>query len=86
MIRPYGYRDRLYDLLPGDYGARGEFDDRSCDYSVQAWTNRYRGWLALGLSLRSVILSLLCGQKVGMKSTALVFNHVNDVLRYQYSL
>lgn len=43
--------NNLYDPLPGDYGARGEFDHRSCDYSVQAWANRYRGWLALGLSL-----------------------------------
>lgn len=40
--------NNLYDPLPGDYGARGRFDDRSVDYSAQAWANRYRGWLALG--------------------------------------
>lgn len=40
--------NNLYDPLPGDYGARGQFDDRSRDYSVQALVNRYRGWLALG--------------------------------------
>jgi hypothetical protein len=43
--------NNLYESLPGDYGARGRFDDRSVDYSVQAWANRHRGWLALGLSL-----------------------------------
>jgi hypothetical protein len=38
--------------LPGDYGARGEFSHRALDYSMQAWLNQYRGWLALaGLGL-----------------------------------
>lgn len=47
--------NNLYAPLPGDYGARGQFDDRSIDYSVQAWVNRYRGWLALGgLSLTAL--------------------------------
>src|SRR4029078_3943365 len=32
---------------PGDYGARGQFSDRALDYSVQAWMNQHRGWLAL---------------------------------------
>lgn len=40
--------NNLYDPVPVDYGARGRFDTRSADYSVQAWVNRYRGWLALG--------------------------------------
>jgi NAD(P)-dependent dehydrogenase (short-subunit alcohol dehydrogenase family) len=40
--------DNLYNPLPGDYGARGEFSDRALDYSLQSWANRYRGWLALG--------------------------------------
>ncbi|HKR79419.1 MAG TPA: SDR family oxidoreductase [Nitrospira sp.] len=43
-----GRPDNLYAPLPGDYGARGEFSDRALDFSVQAWLNRYRGWLALG--------------------------------------
>jgi NADP-dependent 3-hydroxy acid dehydrogenase YdfG len=54
--------NNLYDPLPGDYGARGEFDHRSCDYSVQAWVNRYRGWLALGLSL-GALSSLYCAAR-----------------------
>ena len=43
-----GRPDNLYAPLPGDYGARGEFSDRALNFSVQAWLNRYRGWLALG--------------------------------------
>lgn len=46
--------NNLNDPLPGDYGARGQFDDRSVDYSVQAWFNRHRGWLACGLSLAAL--------------------------------
>jgi len=47
--------NNLYDPLPGDYGVRGRFGDRSIDYSVQAWANRYRNWLALGgLSLAAL--------------------------------
>ncbi len=56
-------RNNLYDPLPGDYGARGEFDERSCDYSVQAWANRYRGWLALGLSLAALSSLFLTDRK-----------------------
>lgn len=48
--------NNLYDPLPGDYGVRGRFGDRSIDYSVQAWANRHRGWLALGgLSLAALL-------------------------------
>jgi NADP-dependent 3-hydroxy acid dehydrogenase YdfG len=46
--------NNLYDPLPGDYGARGRFGDRSADYSIQAWANRHRSWLALGLGLAAL--------------------------------
>lgn len=46
--------NNLYDPLPGDYGARGEFDGCSTDYSAQAWVNRSRGWLALGLGFAAL--------------------------------
>jgi NAD(P)-dependent dehydrogenase (short-subunit alcohol dehydrogenase family) len=40
--------NNLYEPLPGDYGARGEFSERAYDYSIQSWANRYRGWLTFG--------------------------------------
>jgi hypothetical protein len=43
-----GRPDNLYAPLPGDYGARGEFSDQALNFSMQAWLNRYRTWLALG--------------------------------------
>jgi hypothetical protein len=39
--------NNLYDPLPGDYGAHGEFDEGAITFSVQSWVNRYRGWLGL---------------------------------------
>ena len=47
-----GRQDNLYKPLPSDHGARGEFTRRAREYSVQAWLNQYRAWLALaGLGL-----------------------------------
>jgi hypothetical protein len=39
--------NNLYDAVPGDYGAHGEFDCQARNVSVQLWLNMYRGWLAL---------------------------------------
>lgn len=39
--------NNLYDSVPGDYGAHGEFDRQARRASVQLWLNMYRGWLAL---------------------------------------
>ena len=39
--------NNLYDAVPGDYGAHGEFDWQAWNVSVQLWLNMYRGWLAL---------------------------------------
>jgi NADP-dependent 3-hydroxy acid dehydrogenase YdfG len=47
--------NNLYDPLPGDYGARGQFDQRAAMYSVQAWGNRHRRWLVFaGVSLAAL--------------------------------
>ncbi|HET7910297.1 MAG TPA: SDR family oxidoreductase [Nitrospira sp.] len=50
-----GRPDNLYDPLPGDHGARGEFSHRAYDHSVQVWLNKNRGWLAwAGLGLAAL--------------------------------
>src|SRR5688572_446969 len=44
--------NNLFDSVPGDYEARGEFDARARTHSVQLWLNMYRGWLAsLGIGM-----------------------------------
>jgi short-subunit dehydrogenase len=41
-------KDNLYEPVPGDAGAHGDFDDRSSDKSYQLWANTHRGWLLAG--------------------------------------
>jgi len=45
----------LWEPLPGDFGARGEFDDRARAWSAKLWLSRRRGWL--GLAALSALLS-----------------------------
>ncbi len=40
--------DNLYDPVPGDYAARGRFDDKSSPSSTQLWATLHRGMLAAG--------------------------------------
>src|SRR5215218_3269925 len=42
--------DNLYQSVPGDAGAHGDFDGRSLDRSYQLWANTHRGWLLTGLT------------------------------------
>jgi hypothetical protein len=37
----------LWEPVPGDHGAHGEFDDRARDWSAQLWATTNRRWLAL---------------------------------------
>ena len=50
-------KDNLWDTVPGDHGAHGEFDARSSDHSAQFWLIKNRAWLALaGLFLTSAVI------------------------------
>src|SRR5215204_6306142 len=40
--------DNLYQPVPGDAGAHGDFDDRSLDKSYHWWANTHRSWLLAG--------------------------------------
>jgi hypothetical protein len=39
--------DNLWTPVPGDHGARGDFDDRARAWSLQLWATMRRDWLAL---------------------------------------
>ena len=41
-------KDNLYEPMPGDAGAHGDFDDRSSDKCYQWCANTHRGWLLAG--------------------------------------
>src|SRR6201996_3569454 len=41
--------DNLYEPVTGDHGAHGRFTRQARSFSLQLWTDKNRGWLALGL-------------------------------------
>jgi NAD(P)-dependent dehydrogenase (short-subunit alcohol dehydrogenase family) len=45
-----GRRDNLWEPVPVDRGAHGEFDDKASDFSPHLWINMHRRGLALGLA------------------------------------
>ncbi|MGH7826622.1 MAG: SDR family oxidoreductase [Candidatus Binatia bacterium] len=52
-----GRRDNLWEPLAGDHGTHGDFDARSCDYSLQVWMSKNRTWLALaGLTVAGAVV------------------------------
>jgi NAD(P)-dependent dehydrogenase (short-subunit alcohol dehydrogenase family) len=40
-------RDNLWEPVPGDHGAHGQFGDRASASSLQLWANMNRNWLAI---------------------------------------
>ena len=52
-----GRRDNLWEPVPGDHGAHGNFDDRASASSPQLWASMNRGQLALaGAGLAGLLL------------------------------
>jgi hypothetical protein len=49
--------NNLYEPLPGDHGAHGDFDARAHRFSWQLWADQNRGWLTAA----GAIVGLLCG-------------------------
>jgi short-subunit dehydrogenase len=41
--------NNLYDPLPGDHGAHGEFGERASSFSTELWLDTHRSWVAAGL-------------------------------------
>ncbi|HBY98948.1 MAG TPA: short-chain dehydrogenase, partial [Chloroflexi bacterium] len=40
-------QNNLWEPVPGDFGAHGDFDGRAHAQSLQLWADMHRGWLAL---------------------------------------
>ena len=47
-------RNNLWEPIPGDHGAHGEFDARASEHSPQLWLNTHRKWVAIGLAAAGV--------------------------------
>ena len=54
--------NNLYEPLPGDRGAHGEFDDRATSFSPQVWVNTHRQWVAAA-GIVGVVGAALLGLK-----------------------
>ncbi len=55
-----GRPHNLWEPLPGDFGAHGEFDDRSTGSSPQLWLNMRRDWVVAAAA--SLMLFLAAGR------------------------
>ncbi len=56
--------NNLWEPLPGDHGAHGDFDQRASRRSVQLWADLHRKWIALGaVGAASVGLALALRKK-----------------------
>jgi NAD(P)-dependent dehydrogenase (short-subunit alcohol dehydrogenase family) len=52
--------DNLWNAVPGDHGAHGEFDARAAGHSLQLWLDTHRVWLAVaGLGAVAGIYGML---------------------------
>jgi NAD(P)-dependent dehydrogenase (short-subunit alcohol dehydrogenase family) len=47
--------NNLWEPVPGDHGAHGDFDDRARDNSPQLWATMHRGWLLAGAGLAGAV-------------------------------
>jgi NAD(P)-dependent dehydrogenase (short-subunit alcohol dehydrogenase family) len=58
-------QDNLWEPLPGDRGAHGEFDDKASDFSPHLWMNTHRQLMALGLGVTALALAvtILAGKR-----------------------
>jgi hypothetical protein len=58
-----GRRDNLWEPLPGDHGAHGDFDERASASSPQLWASMNRGPLAAaGAGLAGLLLGAFFGR------------------------
>jgi hypothetical protein len=52
----------LWEPVPGDHGAHGEFDEEAMDFSAQYWATTHRGWLAAAVLAIGLGITLLVNQ------------------------
>lgn len=55
--------NNLYEPVPGDFGVRGPFTDRSSKHSFEFWFSKNRNWIAIGLGALAAVLIAGLGQR-----------------------
>jgi NAD(P)-dependent dehydrogenase (short-subunit alcohol dehydrogenase family) len=56
-------RHNLWEPVPGDHGAHGEFDDRASDTSLQTWATTHPNRLAAMAGLAGLVFGALFGSR-----------------------
>ncbi|HEX7232039.1 MAG TPA: SDR family oxidoreductase [Candidatus Binatia bacterium] len=63
-------RNNLWEPVPGDHGARGEFGQRAHNFSLELWLATHRKWfLSAGLLLAAAAYGALSGNNSSSRST-----------------
>jgi len=63
-------RNNLWEPVPGDHGARGEFGQRAHNFSLELWFATHRNWfLSAGLLLAAAAYGVLCGKHSMARAT-----------------
>jgi short-subunit dehydrogenase len=55
--------DNLWNPLPGDFGAHGDFDARASSSSPQLWATMHRAWLAAGMAGLALAAGAMLGRR-----------------------
>jgi hypothetical protein len=58
-------KNNLYEPIPGDHGAHGNFDAKAWDVSPQFWAASHKAIAWGGLVLLGFGLGILCARKIG---------------------
>ncbi|HEU5453655.1 MAG TPA: SDR family oxidoreductase, partial [Terriglobales bacterium] len=48
-------KNNLWEPIPGDHGAHGDFDARASERSPQLWLDTHRKWVAMGLAAAGIV-------------------------------
>jgi NAD(P)-dependent dehydrogenase (short-subunit alcohol dehydrogenase family) len=55
-------QDNLWEPMPGDRGAHGDFDHKASDFSPHLWINTHRPMMVLGLGMTAIAVAAILGQ------------------------
>lgn len=56
-------RNNLWEPVPGDHGAHGDFDARASESSPQLWLDTHRKWVAIGLAAVAGVVGAVAAAK-----------------------
>lgn len=65
-----GRPNNLWDPLPGDFGAHGDFDSRASSWSPEFWAATHRAWLGTVAGVAGLVAGTLFGLRAVQRTRA----------------